>query len=392
MSKSRDTKIGERLLDHVVNGTTDLTDDVLRMPVSYYLDADRWGREMTNIFKRLPLMLAFSSELAEAGAYRSMDVVGVPVLIVRGSDGVVRAFVNACSHRGARLVAEGSGQCSRRFVCPYHAWAYDDRGALVGVFKSGLFGDVDKQTKGLTELHCEEIAGLVFVELTPEEPMDVRAYLGGMVEELETLGIADWKVYDRRELWSANWKSTFDGYVDGYHLEVLHPKTVGLLSKGAVNTFDFFGPHQKIGFANQNIDKLRGVSSSEWAQDDGFGFVRALFPSTSLAVQTGVGGLVSQLIPGPTPDRSKTIQSFVYAQLPETDEEKKRADEVVEIFHAAVRDEDYATVESVQQGMASGAIDEVMFGRNEVGNQRLHAWVQYYAEDELRREDRPSES
>ncbi|MCH2187430.1 Rieske (2Fe-2S) protein, partial [Myxococcota bacterium] len=142
MPKSRDTAVGERLLDHVAKGTTDVLSDVRRIPVSYYLDPELWEQEMRNIFKRLPLMLAFSTEIAQAGAYRAIDVVGVPVLIVRGSDGVARAFLNACRHRAARLLEEGTGQC-QRIVCPYHAWAYNDQGGLMGVFKSKQFGDVD---------------------------------------------------------------------------------------------------------------------------------------------------------------------------------------------------------------------------------------------------------
>jgi phenylpropionate dioxygenase-like ring-hydroxylating dioxygenase large terminal subunit len=389
MALSRDVTVGERLLSHLERGTTDSAETVTRMPVRYYLDPELWQREIDNIFKRLPLMLAFGSELSSGGDYKAMDVVGVPVLMLRGRDGVVRAFLNVCRHRGARLKAEGEGSC-RRIVCPYHAWSYDHEGKLVGIYKAEQFGDMDAAATGLRELPCREEAGLVFVALTPGPPMDLEGYLGPMLEELRSLGIEDWKVYARRELPSANWKATHDGYVDGYHLEVLHPKTVGLVSKGAVNTFDGFGPHQKIGFANQDVEKLREKPSEQWGQDEGFGFVRTLFPNVSLAVRAGAGGLVSQLLPGPTPDRARTIQSFVRAKLPETEREKAMADAEVELFHAAVRDEDYATVDGVQQGMESGAIEEVVFGRNELGNQRLHRWIAYYTQDDPKEADRPT--
>jgi phenylpropionate dioxygenase-like ring-hydroxylating dioxygenase large terminal subunit len=385
---SRDVEVGKRLLEHIAAGTTDCADEVTRIPVSWYLDPALWEREMQNIFRRLPLMLAFSVEVAEPGDTKAMDVAGVPVLMRRGRDGVARAFLNVCSHRGARLQAEGISKCPR-LVCPYHAWAYDDEGALAGIYKSELFGELDRKTKGLTALPCEEHAGLLFVVLTPGLPIDVKRYLGEMLDDLATLGIDRWHVYARRELESANWKATHDGYVDGYHLEVLHPKTVGLFTKGAVNTFDSCGPHQRIGFANHDIEKLREIDSGAWQQDEGFGFVRTLFPNISFAVRAGGGGLVSQLLPGPTPDRSRTIQTYLRAQLPETDEEKQRADLEVEMFYAAVRDEDYATVAGVQQGMESGAIDEVVLGRNELGNQRLHRWIEYYSQDEPRPADRP---
>jgi phenylpropionate dioxygenase-like ring-hydroxylating dioxygenase large terminal subunit len=378
--KSRDIEAGKRLLEHLANGTTDTAEGTVRLPVDYYLDPVRWQREIDNIFKRLPLMLAFSAELKDPGCYKAMDVVGVPVLMLRGRDGAVRAFLNVCSHRGSRLKPEGTGDC-RRIVCPYHAWTYDDRGELVGVFKAQQFGELEVASHGLTELPCEERVGLVFVGLTPGREFELDKYLGGMLDELSHLGIEDWVVYAKRELSAANWKIVHDGYVDGYHLEVLHPKTVGQFTKGALNTFDFYGPHQRIGFANQDIEKLRDQASETWRQNDGFGFVRTLFPNVSLAVRNGAGGLVSQLLPGPTPERSKTIQTFLRAKMPETEEEKQRADLEVEMFYAAVRDEDYVTVAGVQQGLESGAIDEVTFGRNEVGNQVLHRWIEHYSED-----------
>jgi len=379
MAHSTDREVAERLLAHVENRTTDSSDAVRALPISYYLDPDLWQREMDNIFERLPLMLGFSCELQDEGSYKAIDVVGVPVLLVRGGDGVARAFLNVCSHRGSRLAPEGTGR-ALRIVCPYHAWAYDDRGALVGINQAHTFGELDCETKGLTELPCQERAGLVFAVLTPGLPIDVEAYLGGMLDELATLELESWQVYTRRELESANWKVTHDGYVDGYHLQSLHPKTVGLVSIANAHTFDAFGPHQKIGFANLGIRKLRDKPPEEWRREEGFGYVRTLFPNVSFAVRPGVGGLVSQLLPV-APDRSRTLQTYLRARLPETDAEKQALDAEVELFYTAVRDEDYETVDGVQQGLESGAIREVVFGRNELGNQRLHHWIQHYSQD-----------
>lgn len=388
MPRASDREVAERLLAHLENGTTDSAEAVTALPVSYYLDPVLWRREMHNIFERLPLMLAFSCELRGAGAYRAIDVVGVPVLLVRGRDGVARAFFNVCRHRGSRLAAEGTGRAVR-LVCPYHAWAYDDRGALVGVHQARSFGELDCAARGLVELPCQERAGLVFALLTPGRAIDVPAYLGGMLDELASLELQTWHVYTRRELHSANWKLTHDGYVDGYHLQSLHPRSVGLISVANRHTFDAFGPHQKIGFANHDLGKLRDKAPEQWGREEGFGYVRTLFPNVSLAVRPGVGGLVSQLLPGPTPDRSRTLQTYLRARLPRTEREKQRLDAEVEFLHAAVRDEDYTTVAGIQQGLESGAIDEVVFGRNELGNQRLHRWIRYYSQDEPDEAGRP---
>ena len=118
------------------------------------------------IFKRLPLLLAFTCEMREPGDYKSVEVVGVPVLIVRGQDGRARAYIGVCSHRGTVLTEEGKGRCEH-FTCPYHGWTYNDRGALIGVAGRRKFGDIDTASRGLTELPSVERAGLIFVSLTP---------------------------------------------------------------------------------------------------------------------------------------------------------------------------------------------------------------------------------
>ena len=141
--------------------------DVLRVPAHHYLDEERGKLERERIFKRLPLTLAASCELPKAGDYKSCEATGVPVLIVRGMDGVVRAFVNSCAHRGAQIVTETCGN-ARRLMCPYHAWTYDLEGKLASVFQERDFGSVDRATHGLIRLPVLERAGLVWVILDPK--------------------------------------------------------------------------------------------------------------------------------------------------------------------------------------------------------------------------------
>ena len=172
MRRSEYINLATRLLTHVANGTTDSADDVKYIPVENYFDPARWQREMDLIFKRLPLLLAFTCEMREPGDYKSIEVVGVPVLIVRGQDGLVRAFIGVCSHRGTVLTEEGKGRCEQ-FTCPYHGWTYDDRGALIGVSGRRKFGEIDTSSRGLTELPIVERAGMIFVSLAPGTTIDL---------------------------------------------------------------------------------------------------------------------------------------------------------------------------------------------------------------------------
>ena len=159
-------QIARKIVDHYQNNTTDLSADVMAVPISRYTDEEIWQQEIDLIFKRVPLMLALTCEMKNPGDYKAIEMAGVPVLITRGKDGKARAFINACSHRGAPVCEDGHGSASR-FSCPYHGWTFGNEGQLVGVSDRQKFGDIDNETRGLTDLPCEERVGFIFVVLTP---------------------------------------------------------------------------------------------------------------------------------------------------------------------------------------------------------------------------------
>ncbi|HQS69152.1 MAG TPA: Rieske (2Fe-2S) protein, partial [Novosphingobium sp.] len=179
-------QVAEIMRDYVENKQTFLTATTKRVPARSYTDPDQWKAEMELVFKRVPLMLAFTAELPNAGDYKAMDAVGMPVLINRDKAGKVRAFLNVCSHRAAPVAAEGHGNCPR-FTCKYHGWTYGPDGKLIGISEASKFGEVHKSELGLRELPCEEKAGMIFVVLTPNAPIDVDAYFRGFLDDFDAL-------------------------------------------------------------------------------------------------------------------------------------------------------------------------------------------------------------
>jgi phenylpropionate dioxygenase-like ring-hydroxylating dioxygenase large terminal subunit len=366
--------LAKRLLAFHESGTTEQAADVYRVPTAHYIDPDRWQLEMDRIFRRVPLPLALTCELRDAGSFKSFEAAGVPVLIVRGSDGRVRAFVNACRHRGAIVEAEPCGR-SRRFTCPYHGWVYDQRGGLTGMYGADTFGPVDREPLGLTPLPCEERAGLVFVTLRPGEGMDIDDWLGDYAAELETLELDTWHVHARRELDSPAWKVAFDGYLEGYHFSTLHKDTIFKDNMSNLMAVDAFGPHQRIMFAKHTLPRLRDQDESQWRPTDHIGPVHTIFPCLSLAGAWRDTALVSQLFPGPTADRSRTAQTFISRHPAVTAEERERVDQAVDFLFTVVRDEDYATGLGITRGLLSGINQEFVFGRNEPSLHHFHQWV-----------------
>ena len=350
--------------------------DVLRIPAQNYLDPQRWEREVA-MFKRTPLVLAAGGELRGPSSYKATTVMDVPVLLTRDNGGVVRAFVNSCSHRGAVVVPDGAGT-ARRFACPYHNWTYDTRGDLVGVTDREYFGSIDAATMGLTPLPVAERAGLIFVVLTPGAPMDIDAHLCGYDKVLDFFGFGDWHLIKQTRVEGPNWKIAYDGYLDFYHLPFLHRNTFGPdISNRAI--YDSWGPHQRVTAPEPALLQLRDLPEDDWNMDLISGGVWTIFPHVSFAGGNGVG-LISQLFPGETPGTSVTLQHYYTSTEPDADR-RADAEQKAAFLEMVVRDEDYFTGLRLQRALATGAKEYVVFGRNEGGGQRFHQMLDQYVDD-----------
>lgn len=385
----------KRCTEHGVNGTTDITGGIYRLPVETYYP-NSWEEEMNAIFRRLPLMLALSCEVRNPGDYKALQVLDVPVLIVRGEDMKVRAFINTCTHRG-RAVTQTNEELgnTKTFVCPYHAWRFNTQGTLTAVADPRKFGEVDKSLLNLRELPCEERVGFIFVGITHGIDLDIDNYLGGMLDELACLEADKWYVHGRPKLESANWKITHDGYVESYHIPFLHRTTLYPMWKreslSSVSIYDAFGPHdfgphQRMGGNAWGYDpvlmsRMKDVPESEYVRNEHyFHAVRTIFPMISISANKH-GGLVSQLFPI-TPDRCITVQNHVSTVDPATmsPEELEAMRKKIELYTQVVADEDYSTSFSIQQGIKAGAVTEILFGRNEGGAQNFHRAVAHYVQ------------
>lgn len=379
MSKSEDALgLARRALEHYRNNSTDQAPDIMRMPVDAYIDPQRYQHEINTIFKRLPLALAMTLELPEAGSYVAVRMAGVPVLMVRGDDGKVRAFLNACRHRGAPIVEDGSGHRAR-FTCPYHAWVYDQRGGLERMYGEHTFGDVDQGALGLEVLPCEENYGFVWVSLTPGATFDVDKWLGDFGAELLSLDLANWHLYTQRDLPGPGWKVTWDGYLEAYHHNTLHANTVGKYTVGNLLLQDTFGPHQLITFARRSIAELDKTPQSAWKPAEHVRLIHSVFPNLSISGVVGDHCLVSVLYPGSDPFSTLTRQTVLSAKIPTLEQEIKASEAFSQMVLSAVRDEDYDMGFRIQRGLPARHDRAFVFGRNEPAVQHYHRAVAQFA-------------
>jgi carnitine monooxygenase subunit len=374
ISRQRMMEMARRNLRHTIDGTVPLDEGVMRVPAQNYVNADRWRLEMDRIFKRLPLVLGFSCELPETNSYKAMEMAGVPILLTRGDDGAVRSFVNMCSHRGAIVVEEGRG-VSRRHVCPYHAWTYDPKGELVGILDKANFGEIDMSCHGLTELPVAEREGIIFGGITPGSCVDVDTLLAGYDDYLHHLGLADCTLVGQQTIAGPNWKLAYDGYLDFYHLPILHKDTFGpAYNNKTIN--DAWGPHQRNTAPDSRHGALAEIPESEWKMSKISGGIWTIFPHVSIASFDAGGKLfmISVLTPGDSPETSVTTQYFLAAFTP-TEEGMETINQQIAFLRHVVEDEDYYTGLRIQKAIKTGAKQDFVFGRNEGPCQRFHGWV-----------------
>lgn len=378
-----------RALEHLTNKTTDQSESTMEIPLSAYRDPDRYASEIARIFKRLPLAAALGLELPQAGDYRAMTLMGVPLLLIRGNDMQVRAMLNVCSHRGAQLCKEGAGS-RQTIVCPYHAWRYDHSGTLIGRYGGDTFGEINNEQFGLTTLHCAEKSGIVWVSLTPGETFDIDTWLGDFGNELDTLDLGNWYLYEQRDIHGPGWKVTMDGYLEAYHHQLVHRETVGKYTIGNLLVLDTYGPHQRLTFARKSLEALSGQPRDQWQPEEHIRLIHSGFPNLSISGILGDHCLVSQVFPGETPTTTTTRQTILVAQKPETQEQVNATESFSALTLKAVREEDYGIGFSIQSGLNSAANNCFVFGRNEPAVQNYHRWVEKFMAMENHAWQRPA--
>lgn len=370
LRKHRWDELAARILEHVANGTRDLATDTFEMPIANYLDPDRWRREVDVIFRRDPVVLAFASQLVEPDSFLAIERAGVPVLLTRGRDGTLRAFLNKCRHRGALLTgkAEACGS-ARAFVCPYHAWTFDSSGKLVGLPAQRQFGDIPETYRHLVPLAVEEYAGFIWGVLTPGVEIDLQAFLGDMRPLLEELEIGDFKVIDTVAFDGANWKIAMDGYIENYHFDVLHKNTFSTFLLPSSELLECHGLHQRFIVGHPDIEKLRDIPMSEWQASRYVQLACHVFPNCSFAFVQGedpddLSLSFFQIWPGSAPNKSVTYGTLLVSRDLSAAEREAR----INFFRWSVGvivEEDYGVGNGIQNGLDTLADETMIFGRME---------------------------
>ena len=311
----------------------------------------RWHEiEQREVFARTWQWVGHVESLRDPGSYVALDVAGMPVVLVRGHDGALRAFYNVCQHRAHELLS-GTGRTDS-IVCPYHGWTYELTGRLAQARRTAEVAGFDRSSVCLSEIRAEEFGGFVYVNLDPaavslaEQSEGLGAEIARCAPDVEELTHVRRIHYDI----ASNWKNVVDNFLECYHCHVAHPDFVTLVEMDTyrVATHGIYSSQMaRAGYSDNAAYDIAGSTVKDLA-------VWWVWPNTCLMRYPGRGNFsVMQMVPA-GPERTLETLDFYRetAELTEADEESIRyMDEVLQ-------PEDIAIVESVQRGMRTPAFTQ----------------------------------
>ena len=368
-SLADDPSVVQRIFEHIDNKTTDVGATGWREPVENYRSESRFALELKQVLRRFPTPFCPSAALPEAGSYVARTAAGVPLVAVRGKDGKVRVFRNACRHRGMQL-AEGAG-CKRAFVCPYHAWTYDLEGRLRGVPHEEGFPELDKSTRGLVPVETVEMHGLVFVTQNgPGPAASANDELAGLVAPSQRL-----VAMSEQEI-ASNWKIVAEGFLEGYHLQALHPDTFYPIQFDNLNVIEEFGHNSRVTFPYRRINSLREVPAGERSADGVLTYIYHLFPNVMLVTFSKNTTLI--VLEPVAVDRTRLINYTLTHRDPSKAADREALDRDLRFIDAGTA-QDREVANAIQRSMASDANEFFEFGLFESAivhfHRTLHALV-----------------
>ena len=363
--RAEERDIIRELLDLVEHKSTQMLPEVGVNPVSNYTDPNKLRDEIDVLFRHFPIALAHRSDLAEPGDFITHDDTGVPILVTRTETGAVRAYVNVCRHRGARIENEACGH-ARRFTCPYHAWTYDLDGVLRGMPQPVGFDSVDRNERGLVELPAYEHHGLIWVVPSPQSTdIDMAAWLAPFDEQFSDLDLGSHVVFEKWALHrNMSWRLALEGFQESYHFCSAHRESACSNYLDNQSVWSDYGPHVRHSVPLPSLVELGDVPEGEWEYRRHFMTQNFVFPANFVQAMTD-HVYVHTIIP--TGPGTCVFQCMMLVpEAPATDRVERywRAnyDVVRRVF-----DEDFTIGEGIQQNFAAGVNDSFVFGRYECG-------------------------
>ncbi|WNV83837.1 aromatic ring-hydroxylating dioxygenase subunit alpha [Umezawaea sp. Da 62-37] len=351
----------------------------------FYTDPEVFAAEQERIFEQMWFCAVRGSDLPDPGDFRTVTVGRESVLISRGRDGGLRAFLNVCRHRGARLCTAETGSVKRAFQCPYHAWTYGLDGKLIAAPNLTSMPDVDRVEYGLTKVHLREWLGYAWVSLAEEPSSFADTVQSAVTERLGALDAIDGYEIDglrvgrriRYEV-KANWKLIIENFMECYHCATIHPELTEVLPEFAdgyaAQYYVGHGAEFGSGIDGFTVDGSEGLGKLEGVGDDQDRRYYAITIRPQVFINLVPDHVIVHRMYPMAPDLTIVECDWLYAE--QVVSEGRDLSRSVELFHR-VNEQDFEACERCQPGMSSRAYANggvLVPSEHHIG--QFHAWVE----------------
>jgi phenylpropionate dioxygenase-like ring-hydroxylating dioxygenase large terminal subunit len=359
--------------------TTTLAKDVRRVPAEHYTSEDHWRHEREAWFLGQPSVAGLSGDLPGPGDYLTYEIGGVPIVVIRGPDGVARAYENVCRHRAAP-VARGRGRSARVLTCAFHGWSYDahDGRLLARPHSCDGFDSVESSGLGLHRLATTERHGLIIIDPRRRdalEEIDVDGWLAGLDDDFASIHHESYVPFRSRvDLWQCNWKLLLDTFFESYHVFTLHRESLAPDYLGIASLAAGFGPHNRLVVPMRSILSLARKARETWQLMPHAVVQYFLAPNVILSHYHEVLAMTRFT---PISASATEVMQALFTFGPVTSEDERTGhDRRFEFAHAITSREDYPEAERVHRSLASGRVEQTLVGRNEAGVSLFHAAIE----------------
>ena len=333
------------------------------IPAPWYTDPQISELERRAVFGANWQCMGRAEQVAQPGQYIAVQVAGEPVVVVRGTDGKLRAFFNVCRHHAAAVAAQPCGT-AQLFRCPYHGWSYGLDGSLKGTPDFAGVCNFDRAENGLVPIAVDSWEQFVFVSLDPRQSL--HEYLGNVVSQVAPLRIGSLHFFETRAYTlNCNWKVFVDNYLDGgYHVPYLH--------KGLNSVLDY----AEYTIENGERFCLQSSPMSASDQDAQVSATRTgdrayyywIYPNFMINLYQGV--MDTNLVIPMGVDRTKVIFDFYFTDV-SAEKQRQNAESVA--VSDRIQMEDLDICEAVQRGLSSRAYRAGRLSvRREAGEHLFH--------------------
>ena len=366
--------IKDRLQSLIVNKETDYAKSIYKNAVIEYIDASIANTEKKIIFEESPICLGTAALVPHQGDWFTVDIGEKSILIVRNNKTEISAYLNICSHRGAKLV-EGSGTKAYAFKCPYHSWVYNLDGELKARPRENAFEEINKDQCSLQKFELDNHQGFLWLIMDKKAKNKHSSNKADLNELLIDYDFNKYQHFKSIKIYpKLNWKLAVDTFLELYHIDELHTKSLAPIIKNDLQLFDTYGKNIRVIGARHSAVKLNRVLKDQREFDIHTIQLRILFPNTILVCHPDHVE-VWQILPKNEVNECEVSFSLYTKEAFSSKSAIRHWDNNFNLALNAVVKEDFPLGENVQKGFYAAPKRKIIFGKNEPALQHFHKQI-----------------